>query len=165
VLQVSLDQFDLGMVSVKFGEDWVAVPAVDGTLTGVPLTLHVQALATLRKKFGAQAEIHTAIVHAARRELMETSAAAIARAALGPTRPDAKLVASAERRLGITIRSTEAAKAAVQDGVSSRKALRFATSAAESPMPATQEVPVQAAVEVEKPPKPRKASWIIKDTK
>lgn len=165
VLQVSLDQFDLGMVSVKFGEDWVAVPAMDETLTGVPLTLHVQALATLRKKFGAQAEIHAAIVHAARRELMETSAAAIARAALGPTRPDARLVASAERRLGITIRSTEAAKAAVQEGGSSRKALRFATSAAGSPMPAVQEMPVQAAVEVEKPPKPRKASWIIKDVK
>ncbi|KQO53847.1 DDE-type integrase/transposase/recombinase [Methylobacterium sp. Leaf85] len=104
-VEVRLDPFDLGAVSVRIGDMWITVPALDPSLVGIPLTVQVQTLTWLRERFGREAAVYADVVDAARRDIMAESASAIALSAFGVTRPSAAAIQNAEMSLGITLRA------------------------------------------------------------
>lgn len=163
-LEISVDPFDLGAVSVRLGRTWIAVSAMDETLRGVPLTVHAETMAALRARYGEQARLHAHIVHAARRDLMERNQIAVVKAALGPTRPTARALDRAEHGLAITIVGIEH-RASVDAGLEPNaggQPLTIPTGSAldepEPPMPeAGHTLPTVPSSE------PRKPRWTVKD--
>ena len=104
-VEVRLDPFDLGAVSVRIGDTWITVPALDASLIGIPLTVQVQTLTWLRERYGREAAIYGDVAEAARRDILAESASAIALSAFGVTRPSPAAIRSAEDTLGITLRA------------------------------------------------------------
>jgi putative transposase len=133
-LEISVDQHDLGAVSVRLGRDWYELPAMDETLDGIPLTLHVEAMRQMRVRFGDQAEVHAHVVHEARLAIRQRSEDAIAKAALGPTRPTEATVNRAEGSISIAITAREYLASRASDETD-KMPLRFRTARSEQRVP------------------------------
>jgi putative transposase len=103
---VRLDSENIGRVSVRVDQDWLAVPCVDAGFDRVRAKAWIDTLADLRRRFAHEAAIDRPVAMAALREFEALSGRAAARAGIGSTLLTAEDIDRAERDLamGFSIR-------------------------------------------------------------
>jgi putative transposase len=99
-VEVRLDAWDLGHVSVRLGSGWIAVPCRRAGFDDVPTDIWIAASKDLRRRFVQEAKLTDAIVAAAIRDAWERARTAQARAGIQATRPSRDELDLLERQIG-----------------------------------------------------------------
>ncbi|MCK7473398.1 MAG: Mu transposase C-terminal domain-containing protein [Rhodopseudomonas palustris] len=98
-LDVRFDTSDIGHISAWFDGRWNVVPAVRKSLRGVDFNTWKEAVADLRRRHAAGAQVYEHIVHDAIRAISAIAEDAVCRTAISGTRSTAKELDLEEDRL------------------------------------------------------------------
>lgn len=99
-VEVKLDAWDLGHVSVRLGAGWMAIPCMRTGFDDVPTDIWIAASKDLRRRFVQEAKLTDAIVAAAIRDAWEMARMAQARAGIQATRPSREELDLLEKQIG-----------------------------------------------------------------
>lgn len=99
-VEVKLDAWDLGHVSVRLSAGWTAIPCMRTGFDDVPTDIWIAASKDLRRRFVQEAKVTDAIVAAAIRDAWEMARMAQARAGIQATRPSREDLDLLEKQIG-----------------------------------------------------------------
>jgi len=114
-VEIRVDPFDLGAISVKLDVDWIEVRSVFAFANGLAASVWISTCTDLREKFDAEYQINLPIVEAAIRAREAISRHAIERAGIGPISITQQQLESAERSLSLTLKGAIAERDAPFD--------------------------------------------------
>lgn len=106
-VEVRVSEDDIGRISVRNGDDWMAVPAVLKETAGVSIAEWIETRRLLKRRFAIEAELAKPVVLAAISEAQEILRLATERAGLRPPVLTTEDLDRAERELGVQMRLTD----------------------------------------------------------